>query len=79
MKMKLKALAGGLLAVVLAAGCQMQHTPHVYNPFHWGRHLEKVFHPETGELHEFHLDIDQVIFGVDNYEFQERTEYVYSD
>ena len=63
----------------ISSGCAVQHTPHVYNPIHLNTHLQKVFSPTYGECHRFHIDVDRVFFGLDNYEELENTEYVYSE
>ena len=61
----------------LAAGCT--NTPHLYKPLHLNDHFMKIFSPEDGELHTLHVDLDRVLFGVENYRELETTEYIYSE
>jgi len=63
----------------MSSGCQVQHTPNLYNPLHWEAHLQKVFNPTYGSFHLLHLDMDSIVFGLENYEELEDTEYVYSE
>ena len=66
-----------LVAIVfLGSGCA--ETPHLSNPTHWGTHFAKIFGSEDGELHNLHVSIDRVLFGVENYEEVENTEKIYT-
>ncbi len=74
--MKKACLFAIALLALLGAGCA--HTHHLYNYNHWGHHAEQIFSPTHGELHQFHIDIDRVIFGIENYDEFEKTEPIYS-
>jgi len=66
--------------LAIGSGCNnIEETPHVANPLHWGTHITKIFGWEDGSLHLLHIDIDRILFGVENYQEFEETEIVYSD
>ena len=61
--------------LAVGSGCNtVEGTPHVANPLHWGVHLSHVFSWEDGELHLLHIDIDRILFGVENYDEFDQSE-----
>ncbi len=71
-------LRAACLLPLLVAGIGCQNSPHMINPLHWRDHFTKIFGWNEGEFHQFHLNVDRVIFGLDYFEQFEQSEPVYT-
>lgn len=49
------------VASALAVGCASLPQDSIFRPVHLERHLKKI----CAEFHEFHQDVDTVVFGLD--------------
>ncbi len=71
MRSILKVLFCASILLTVAVGCV--ETAHVYNLPHWRSHIAKIF----DATHNFHVSVDRIVFGVDNYEELETTKTIY--